>query len=220
MFAYHIDQKFAQLFSCTALWERQRCLSNERLRKIVTVPNSPNPVTHEDVILQVPDYQRRYCWTPPMSERMIGDVANTCFAEQIQDCYPLGSIVLAPQEGSQFILDVVDGQQRLTSLILLFAVFRYLVPEKASTHTDWITCSKRGSVFRYRLLLSDIYHSAFRTNFLDGDLKSLIDEVPTVDASVRVVVNLLRDNATVAVKNIQELAGAAGSEGPSVQDLQ
>lgn len=71
----------------------------------------------------IPPYQRGYAWTEEQAEDLVNDL-YTAFQEDATNDYFLGSIVLVKKNTKLF--DVVDGQQRLVSLSLLFSVIGYL----------------------------------------------------------------------------------------------
>ena len=76
---------------------------------------------------KMPDYQRPYSWEDEQVEQLWDDI-YTAFKNNIDDStidenYFLGSIIIIPK-GNEF--DVVDGQQRLTTLTILFCVVRDL----------------------------------------------------------------------------------------------
>jgi len=75
---------------------------------------------------RIPDYQRPFSWDEDNFGDLVGDVLS---ANQEQD-YFLGTIVLHHQEDKQ-IYDVVDGQQRLTCLMILLACLRDMVQDPA-----------------------------------------------------------------------------------------
>jgi Protein of unknown function DUF262/Protein of unknown function (DUF1524) len=80
----------------------------------------------DDYVFHIPDYQRPYAWTPEQARELIDDLLG--FIEvnpgSVADMpsYFLGSIVLI--KGDSPPADVVDGQQRLTTLTLLLAAIR------------------------------------------------------------------------------------------------
>jgi hypothetical protein len=74
----------------------------------------------EKFFFSIPIYQRPFSWTIENFDLLFDDIAGA-FDNQ-QDEYFLGSILL--QETEKNIYDIVDGQQRLTSLALLLAVIR------------------------------------------------------------------------------------------------
>lgn len=83
--------------------------------------------------LRIPEFQRPYSWTEEQSAELIDDLwASYTNEGSIGDeAYFLGSIVLAKEEHDPSS-DVIDGQQRLTTLSVLFAV---LATELGSEHS-------------------------------------------------------------------------------------
>jgi len=67
----------------------------------------------------VPAYQRPYAWTVDEASELFDDLYDFYRQEQ-DDSYFLGSIVLIKEEGNPHS-EVVDGQQRLTTLTILLA---------------------------------------------------------------------------------------------------
>jgi uncharacterized protein with ParB-like and HNH nuclease domain len=67
----------------------------------------------------IPSYQRPYAWTPDQAGELFDDLIAFFQAEQ-DEGYFLGSIVLIKSEDSAFS-QVIDGQQRLTTLTILLA---------------------------------------------------------------------------------------------------
>jgi len=63
--------------------------------------------------LKIPEYQRPYKWTLKNINQLIDDILN--FKDK--SAYRLGTIVIHNNKDS---LDIVDGQQRITTLILIF----------------------------------------------------------------------------------------------------
>lgn len=111
----------------------------------------------------IPDFQRAFVWTDEEANNLINDfMADTDnFTVDVDSLpgYLLGNIVLIKNNTNNSV-DVVDGQQRLTTLTLLFkAIFialEELQQEKAETANKW-----------YRVM-ADI-DKAFQ--FLDNDDK-------------------------------------------------
>ncbi len=71
---------------------------------------------------RIPEYQRPFSWDTDHFDDLIDDVVS---ASKDQD-YFLGTVVLHHREDKGYY-DVVDGQQRLTSFLILFACLRDLV---------------------------------------------------------------------------------------------
>lgn len=79
---------------------------------------------------RIPEYQRPYVWGMEQISELLDDI-NDALEKDEDSQYFLGSMVLqknqTPQEGITFEeYDVLDGQQRLTTLFLLIAVLRDL----------------------------------------------------------------------------------------------
>jgi hypothetical protein len=80
----------------------------------------------KDYFFLVPDYQREYVWKPnDQVEQFILDIDNE-FDENTgnQKSYFIGSIIIVKNDG---LFDVIDGQQRLTTIILSLCAFRDLL---------------------------------------------------------------------------------------------
>lgn len=82
----------------------------------------------EDYFFIVPDYQREYVWKPEdQVEQFIIDIENEFDPEEPdQNSYFLGSIILVKNKGKY---DVIDGQQRLTTIILALCAFRDIMKD-------------------------------------------------------------------------------------------
>jgi hypothetical protein len=76
-----------------------------------------------DFEFSIPDYQRPYSWGTEQSLQLLDDLTEA-LDRNLDEPYFLGSIVLV-REGDRHA-QVIDGQQRLTTLSLLFAAMRDL----------------------------------------------------------------------------------------------
>jgi len=72
----------------------------------------------------IPTYQRPYAWNEVQAGELLSDLLDFCKNEQ-EDTYFLGSIVLIKEEGRPHA-EVIDGQQRLTTLTILLAALTSL----------------------------------------------------------------------------------------------
>lgn len=81
-----------------------------------------------DYFFLVPDYQREYVWKPEdQVEQFIIDIDNEYEPGiQQQKAYFIGSIIIVENNSSY---DVIDGQQRLTTIILSLCAFRDVMNE-------------------------------------------------------------------------------------------
>lgn len=92
--------------------------------------NSPNLLCIADVLsadcYSVPIYQRNYAWGETEIEQLLDDVSDYASKPNAKDYY-IGTLVVyteTAQQTGQKQWQVVDGQQRLTTLTLLGAVLR------------------------------------------------------------------------------------------------
>ena len=67
----------------------------------------------------IPPYQRPYAWTRDQAGELFDDLYDF-FEKEVEDSYFLGSVVLIKDEGKP-LAEVIDGQQRLTTLTILLA---------------------------------------------------------------------------------------------------
>lgn len=69
----------------------------------------------------IPSYQRPYAWTHEQAGELFSDLYDFYSKEDPQDTYFLGSIVLIKEEDVPKA-EVIDGQQRLTTITILLAL--------------------------------------------------------------------------------------------------
>lgn len=80
-------------------------------------------VFSSDFEFAIPDYQRPYSWGAEQSLQLLDDLDGAIDRDP-DEPYFLGSLVLVRDSGRR--AEVIDGQQRLTTLSILFAVMRDL----------------------------------------------------------------------------------------------
>ena len=68
----------------------------------------------------VPSYQRHYVWESDNVNDMLDDFASN-YIEHAKEEYFLGSYIIQSKDNNN---DLLDGQQRITTLFLLFAFLR------------------------------------------------------------------------------------------------
>lgn len=81
-------------------------------------------VFSSDYEFHIPEYQRPYAWTGEHAEELFTDLWTFLQGEDADEEYFLGSIVLV-KNVTEPRSDVVDGQQRLTTLTLLLAAISH-----------------------------------------------------------------------------------------------
>lgn len=86
----------------------------------------------------IPPYQRAYSWREIHCRKLFEDVKKAFYNEE-KEGYFLGNIVLAKSRENRNSLEVIDGQQRLTSLILLIKVLLYFDKDNKALYSSiWI----------------------------------------------------------------------------------
>lgn len=92
----------------------------------------------------IPSYQRPYAWTEVQAGDLFSDLYDF-FVKEKDDTYFLGSIVLIKDEGKPHA-EVIDGQQRLTTLtILLAALTSYFSGDLRSDFENYLREPGRAS---------------------------------------------------------------------------
>jgi uncharacterized protein with ParB-like and HNH nuclease domain len=76
----------------------------------------------------IPTYQRPFSWEKDNFKKLIDDMLDSQKESKGTEVYFLGSLVLFNKEGKT--QEVIDGQQRLVSLTILFAVTRDLLNDQ------------------------------------------------------------------------------------------
>jgi len=80
-----------------------------------------------DARYQIPQYQRPYKWGDDQVDKLWDDLWEAY--QNNETSYFLGSIITAKPEGENHYLDIVDGQQRATTLMILFCACRDIFPD-------------------------------------------------------------------------------------------
>ncbi|MCX5399819.1 DUF262 domain-containing protein [Streptomyces sp. NBC_00102] len=88
---------------------------------------SLHKVFSSDYEFRIPDYQRPYAWDVEQAVQLLNDLEES-LVRGTDEPYFLGSIVLVKTKGGA-PAEVIDGQQRLTTLTILLAVLRDLTED-------------------------------------------------------------------------------------------
>jgi hypothetical protein len=136
-------------------------------------------------LFRIPSYQRPYAWTTEQASELLDDIVTACgtageLAEQSP--YFLGSIVLIKNPADPEA-EVVDGQQRLTTLTILLAVLRDIERGKVAEDIQRSYICQEGSVTRgvpdnYRLSPRERDITFFRDNI---QVDNATGELPEVE---------------------------------------
>jgi len=153
-------------------------------------------------LFRIPSYQRPYAWTTEQTGELLDDVSSACGETgNVIDASPyfLGSIVLI-KDPSKPEADVVDGQQRLTTLTILLAVLRDLAEPKIAQSVHQLLCQTgdpiRGTADVFRLTPRERDAEFFRRTIqTEAATSSLPDIRAHKDARARMIENadFLRD---------------------------
>lgn len=99
------------------------------MQPIAASEETLDKIFSSDYDFTIPNYQRPYAWERDEALQLLEDVA-TALDAGAEEPYFLGSIVVVKAAGSP-AAEVVDGQQRLTTVTILLAVLRDLAESDA-----------------------------------------------------------------------------------------
>jgi hypothetical protein len=185
---------------------------------------SQHPITKvfsPDYHFEIPPYQRPYAWELEQVEQLVDDLLQWSQEqagrrEEDKSPYFLGSIVLIRGAGLHSAYQVVDGQQRLTTLSLLFAAASQRLAKGKEQLEKRIR--EKGDLFdgtedRYRLLPRE-RDCAFYTSKIMGPagIDTTLDPVKMTESQRR-----LWSNACHLLHRLQALDEADATR--LIQDL-
>jgi hypothetical protein len=164
----------------------------------------------DDFVFSIPLYQRPYAWETEQAEALLEDLLGFLGNgnEPVDEINPyfLGSIVLIKIDGSAEA-EVVDGQQRLTTLTILLSVLREVVPDDVAKElTDYLYekgSLVKGTKNRYRLTLRERDAKFFQTYIQDeGGISNILKLKDSVLADSQ---THIRDNALHLLEQLQHM---------------
>jgi len=79
---------------------------------------SPAKVASEATKFRIPLYQRPYAWEEAQVTQLLSDL-HEAFSEDRESDYHIGILSVAPTSDDSARFDLIDGQQRITSLMLI-----------------------------------------------------------------------------------------------------
>ena len=131
--------------------------------KIQAAERPVGEIFSDEYRFTIPRYQRPYAWTVDQAGEMFDDLLAAA-SDGTTDPYFLGSIVLVKAENDA-AAEVVDGQQRLTTLTLLLSALRQHVDAGFATSLDNRVFQKgdpiKGTIDQPRLTLRERDQSFF-----------------------------------------------------------
>src|SRR2546421_693252 len=113
----------------------------------------------------VPGYQRAYSWEDEQVEELWDDLFSA-FQEQ-NVSYFLGPVILTRSSEDDRYYEIIDGQQRLTTLTILFCVLRDRYFQNEKKILNRIKSLEEGR-YRLRLITQMHYQSQFEDEILNG----------------------------------------------------
>lgn len=144
---------------------------------LTTTQKSIQELLHGDRQYQIPDFQRPYVWEEQQAETLVNDLLGAWRTDDGD--YFLGSIVLV-QHPSGDDVDIIDGQQRLTTLCILVSLLRHLEEDPAlrdELGSLLLIAQSRikGLDERPRLSVRECDRDFFDTFIIGDNIDSLLD---------------------------------------------
>ena len=154
---------------------------------------------------RIPDYQRPYRWGDEEIERLWDDILSA-FNDK-DEYYFLGPVILARRKDGD--LEVVDGQQRLTTLTILFCILRdfHLKNLKSKDHVlrNQVSNTIESMVdkrYRLRLVTQANYQNQFEQEILK---KVILPQGALTKSEKRKLKNKFKNAAWVLKNRLDEL---------------
>lgn len=138
-------------------------------------------VAEDEAYYQIPIYQRPYQWGKEQCEELLNDLFEN-YEDHGEDDYFCGSLVFIQSDEGNKTYDIVDGQQRLSTFILLAKVLAtlYLVNDKSQEYLQesWSDRHENGGKKKRKRLDFDLVGSSAKKDFQDA-----LDFFDDLDAS-------------------------------------
>lgn len=157
-------------------------------------------VFSDEYIFKIPRYQRPYSWTKDNVNQMIEDISYFAFQnkDKIDDIPPyfLGSIVLVKNNEKPFS-EVIDGQQRLTTIGIILAVARYILNDTALNKFLYEKGDEYSGIEdTYRLILREKDRDFYDTYILKPEGLKAIEGISEISDSKKNI-----QNNAVSIRN-------------------
>lgn len=174
--------------------------------KTLTAEEKPvSKIFSDEYVFRIPGYQRPYAWTTEQAGELLEDFLAYMrgIPGGVEDVPPyfLGSIVLI-KDVSSAQADVVDGQQRLTTLTILLAAIRAQMKDVQAANVSKLLCERGNDIIgtkdRFRITLRD-RDRAFFQKYVQEErgfetLLELNDTLPDSQDNIRSNARLFRDS--------------------------
>lgn len=179
----------------------------------LTAQETPlHKVFSDDYLFTVPSVQRPYSWTTDEAGELLDDILEfinhygitESNVSNVDEPYFLGSIVLVKKDGPKS--EVLDGQQRLTTLTILFSVLRDILSDDYADDIEQMVVQKGSKILgtkdTYRLHLRK-RDDEFLKKYIQhkGMTHKITKDTPFKTDSQKAI----RDNAIYFMERLNEL---------------
>ena len=147
-------------------------------QKIKASEQDLKAVFGDNYLFRIPLYQRPYAWTTEQVEELLDDLVNAQ-GRDAQAPYFLGSIVLIKDENKPHS-EVVDGQQRLTTLAMILCVLRDLANDENHKANIDVFIRQQGNELKAT-------QDQFRLSLRERDSAFFDDHVQTKEATLKLL---------------------------------
>ena len=181
-------------------------MSNAVSSKITGKEYPLSKIFSSDFEYHIPGYQRPYSWTKEETGLLFDDLYNF-FQEEKSDNYFLGSIVLIKEEQKRYA-EVIDGQQRLTTLSILFSAMADAFGDsECKSDCKAYLCEKgkalEGIEAKPRVFLRDADHPFFYKYIQNVQLDVLVALDPvTLDTEAK---KHIRENCALLREKLKDI---------------
>ncbi|GAA9091212.1 hypothetical protein TW0001_01000 [Helicobacter pylori] len=138
-------------------------------------------VAEDEAYYQIPIYQRPYQWGKEQCEELLNDLFEN-YEDHGEDDYFCGSLVFIQSDEGNKTYDIIDGQQRLSTFILLAKVLAtlYSIGDKYQRYLQesWSDRHEDGEKKKRKRLDFDLVGSSAKKDFQDA-----LDFFDDLDAS-------------------------------------
>lgn len=181
-------------------------MSNAVSSKITGKEYPLSKIFSSDFEYHIPGYQRPYSWTKEETGLLFDDLYNF-FQEEKSDNYFFGSIVLIKEEQKRYA-EVIDGQQRLTTLSILFSAMADAFGDsECKSDCKAYLCEKgkalEGIEAKPRVFLRDADHPFFYKYIQNVQLDALVALDPvTLDTEAK---KHIRENCALLREKLKDI---------------
>jgi hypothetical protein len=156
---------------------------------------SLSKIFSSDYQFVIPDYQRPYSWGQEQAIQLLNDLKDALERNVDDEPYFLGSVVLVKKE-TDAVAEVIDGQQRLTTLTILLSVLRSLTEDPGFRSSFDTMLEEPGNAIQEltaqpRLTLRPRDKAFFRKFVQAGNLTELFEQP---DGALKDAQRNIRDN--------------------------